>query len=93
MIDVTTARTVALRTRLQSLIFGLLIAIALLSAFVAGYAMSKRRRRSVVHALIFATSVTFTVYAVIDLDDPRFGLIRLDAAEQVLHRLRDSIRP
>lgn len=92
MIDVTTARTVALRTRLPSLIFALLIIVALLSAFVAGYAMTERKRRSILHAVLFAAAVTATIYAVLDLDDPRFGLIRLDAAEQVMRALRDSIR-
>ncbi|HEY3215059.1 MAG TPA: DUF4239 domain-containing protein [Candidatus Eisenbacteria bacterium] len=93
MIDVTTARTVALRTHLPSLILGLLIAFALLGAFVAGYAMSKRQGRGLVHSVLFAAAVTVTIYAVLDLDDPRFGLIRLDAAEKVLHQLHDSIRP
>ena len=40
MIDVTTARTVALRTYLPTLIVVLLISVAILSAFVAGYAMT-----------------------------------------------------
>lgn len=92
MIDVTTARTVALRTHLPSLIFTLLIAVALLSAFVGGYAMAERGQRSVAHAVILAAAVAVTIYAVLDLDDPRFGLIRLEAAERVLHQLHDSIR-
>ena len=92
MIDVTTARSVAMRTRLPSLIFALLIAMALLSAFVAGYAMSKQRTRSIVHAVLFAGAVTLTIYTVLDLDDPRFGLISLDAAEQVMQQLHDSKR-
>jgi hypothetical protein len=92
MIDVTTARNVALRTHLPALIFVLLVAVAVLSAFVAGYAMSKRPQRSAVHGVLFAAAVSITVYAVLDLDNPRFGLIRLDAAENVLHQLHDSIR-
>src|SRR4029079_8805700 len=66
MIDVTTARSVALRTHLPSLIFGLLMAIAMLSAFVAGYAMSRRPQRSVIHAVLFAAAVSITVYTVLD---------------------------
>lgn len=92
MIDVTTARTVALRTYLPALIVVMLLFVAILSAFVAGYAMSKRRHRSVLHSVLFAASVSITVYAVLDLDDPRFGLIRLDAAEDVLRQLHASIR-
>ena len=33
-----------------------------------------------------------TVQHVLDLDFPRYGLIRLDAADQALYQLRDSIR-
>ena len=92
MIDVTTTRAVALRTHMPSLVFFLLIAVGLLSALLAGYAMAKRRGRSLLHMLLFAASVSITIYTVLDLDNPRFGLIRLEAAEKVLQQLHDSIR-
>jgi len=92
MIDVTTARTVALRTRLPTLIFGLLVAVAVLSAFVAGYAMAQRPRRSLLHMLLYAATVSVTVYTLLDLDNPRVGLIRLDATDRILRELHDSIR-
>jgi hypothetical protein len=37
-------------------------------------------------------TVSLTIYAVLDLDNPRVGLIRLDATEQILGQLHDSIR-
>lgn len=92
MIDVTTSRAVARRTHLPSLILNLLVAVALLSAFLAGHVMSKRKRRSWLHILAYALSITFTIYTVIDLDDPRSGLIRLEAADNAMAKLRDSIR-
>jgi hypothetical protein len=92
MIDVTTARTVARFTRLPGLILGMLVSVALLSALLAGYAMAKRRRRSWLHGLVYALSVGVTVYAVLDLDNPRAGFIRLDMAENALTQLRDSIQ-
>lgn len=92
MIDVTTARTVALRTHLPGLVFALLIIVALLSALLAGYAMSKRERRSLLHMVLYALSVSLTVYTVLDLDNPRYGLIRLEGAERVLRELHGSIR-
>jgi hypothetical protein len=36
--------------------------------------------------------VAITVYVVLDLDNPRSGLIRLDSADRALLQLRDSIR-
>ena len=92
MIDVTTSRTVALYTHLPPLILALLISVALFSGLLAGYAMAQRRSRSWIHMLVYALVVAITIYAVLDLDHPRSGLIRLDAADDALVKLRDSIR-
>jgi len=92
MIDVTTSRTVALYTHIPALIFSLLMVVALLSGLVAGYAMAKRRSRSWLHMLVYALVIAVTIYAVLDIDDPRSGLVRLDAADHALLQLRDSIR-
>jgi hypothetical protein len=91
MIDVSTARTIAMHTQLPALIFVLLTGVALVSGLLAGYAMAKRRSRSWLHLLVYAVVIAITVYAVLDLEYPRFGLIRLDAADQALRQLRDSI--
>jgi hypothetical protein len=91
MIDVTAARTVALRTHLPVLVFGLLIGFAFVSALLAGYAMSGRGRRAVLHMVVYAAAVSMTVYTVLDLDNPRVGLIRLEAAEAQLKQIYQSI--
>ncbi len=92
MIDVTTSRTIALHTHLPSLIFGLSISVALLSGLLAGYDMAKRPGRSWLHMMLYAGVIALTIYTVLDLDNPRAGLIRLDAADNALIQLRDSIR-
>ena len=92
MIDVTTARTLALRTRMPTLILALLCGVALFSGVMAGYSMSSRQRRSLPHMLAYAACVAFTVYVVLDLDNPREGLIRLASAEDLLEDLRASIQ-
>jgi len=91
MIDVTTARGVALRTQLPALILVLLLGIALLSSLLAGYGMGTSGRRHAFHGAIYAVAVSLTIYVVLDLDNPRSGLIRLDAAEQVLKKLQHAI--
>jgi len=91
MMDLTTARNIALRTRLPSLILVLLISLALMSGLLAGYAMAKRQRRSWLHTLLYAGFVAVTVYTVLDLDDPRSGLIRLEAADSAIVKLQNSI--
>jgi hypothetical protein len=92
MMDVTTARAVALQTRLPLPILALLITMAILSALVAGYAMAKRSSRSLLHMALYAAAVSTTVFVMLDLDNPRVGLIRLDATERILQELHDSIR-
>jgi len=42
--------------------------------------------------LLYAAVVASTIYVVIDLDYPRSGLINLNAADNALISLRDSIR-
>jgi hypothetical protein len=92
MLDVTTSRTIALHTHLPPLIFGLSISVALLSGLLAGYDMSKRKKRSWFHGFLYATVIAITIFTVIDLDYPRFGLIRLSSADSALNQLRDSIK-
>jgi ABC-type glycerol-3-phosphate transport system permease component len=92
MIDVTTARMIAAGSRLPALIFLLLVSVALLSGLLAGYAMAKRKSRSWLHMILYATVIPITIYAVLDFEDPRSGLIRVDAADKALIQLRDSIR-
>jgi len=92
MMDVTTSRAIALDTHLPALVFLLLICVALLSALLAGHVMAKRKHRSPLHVILYAAIISFTIYAVLDLDEPRSGLIRLDRADQALIDLRDSVR-
>jgi hypothetical protein len=92
MIDITTSRTIALDRHLPGLIFALLVCVALLSGLLAGYAMAERTERSWLHMIVYALLITLTVYAVLDLDYSRSGLIRLDAADHAMVQLRDSIR-
>ena len=92
MADVATARAMALEFHLPAFIFYLLICLALLTALLAGYAMSKRQSRSWLHILLYAAIISITIYGIFDFDNPRYGLIQADAADRALLQLRDSIR-
>jgi ABC-type glycerol-3-phosphate transport system permease component len=92
MIDVTTSRAIAVGFQLPALMFYLLICIALLTGLLAGYAMSKRQSRSWFHMFLYALIIPITICAIFDFDNPRFGLIKADAADTALLQLRDSIR-
>jgi hypothetical protein len=93
MIDITTTRKMAMFTHLPDLILWLLIAISLITALLAGYAMSKRRKgvRSWFHTMMYALVVSLTMYVVLDLEYPRAGLIKLDDIDRALIELRATM--
>jgi len=92
MIDITTTRTMATQAHPPPVIFLMLIALALASALLAGYGTARSPSRSWVHAVAFAAVMTVSIYVILDLEFPRFGLIRVDAFDQVLVEVRDSMR-
>ena len=92
MIAVTTHRNVALYAHLPVFILILLVGVALLTALAAGFAMAKRGSRSPGYMAFYAATISLTVYAILDLDLPHFGLIRVDEARNVLRQLQETIR-
>ena len=92
MFDITTTRTMALQTHPPLIIFVLLVSLAFLSALLAGYAMAGSKGRNWVHMTAFAFTLAGAVYVIVDMEYPRFGLIRVDAFDQVLVDLRQSMQ-
>jgi len=93
MIDVTTEREVALTTQIPGRVPVQLIVVSLFCALLAGTGMSRHGVRHIVHGSIFAAAVTLEIYTILDLDSPRSGLIRRDAADRMLEVLRGLIQP
>jgi hypothetical protein len=92
MFDITTTRTMAGRMHPPMIIFALLCGLALLSAMLAGYAASGAKARNWVHTTVFALTLAGAVYVILDIEFPRVGFIRVDAFDQVLVDLRQSMR-
>jgi hypothetical protein len=91
MIDVTTTREMVAITRTPGVIILLIFVVALISSLLAGYAMSTRKQRSVLHTILFAVIIAISVYVILDLENPREGIIRLDATDTVLQGLLQKI--
>lgn len=91
MIDITTVRTMATRIHPPLIIFLTLGVVALAGALLAGYGMAAAKTRSWFHMLAFAAIMAITVYVILDLEFPRFGLIRVDSFDQVMRELRQSM--
>jgi hypothetical protein len=91
MIDITTTRTMAARIHPPMVIFGMLCALMLASALIAGYGMAGSKSRSWLHMFGFAATLALAVYVILDIEYPRSGLIRIDAIDRVLVDLRESM--
>ncbi len=69
----------------------MLFALALVSSLLAGYGMAGGKSRSWLHILCFTFIVAATVYVILDIEYPRLRLIRIDAFDQALVELRESM--
>jgi hypothetical protein len=92
VIDITTTRGMALKMHPPPIIFAMLAVLVLVSSLLAGYGMAANAKRNWLHMLIFAGMMSMAVYVILDLEYPRFGLIRVDATDQVLVDLRQSFK-
>jgi hypothetical protein len=70
------------------IVFAMLAVVALIGALLAGYHTAGAKERSWLHTLGFAAVIASTVYVILDIEYPRQGLIRVDAADDVLLDLR-----
>lgn len=91
-IDITTTRAVAMQNHPPRIIFFLLGGLSLVSSLLMGYVMCGTKVRSWFYPLLVAATMSLTLYVILDLEYPCFGLIRIDAADQVLIELRRTMR-
>jgi hypothetical protein len=92
MIDITTTRTMALQMHPPRIIYALLFALALICSLLAGYRMASGQKRSWLHILTFTVITVIVAYVILDVEYPRTGLIRLEAADQLLVNLREDMK-
>lgn len=71
-----------------AVIFMLLVMLSLLASMLAGYVLCVSKGRNWFYMLLFTTTISLTLYVIIDLEYPRYGLIRVDNADQTLIDLR-----
>jgi hypothetical protein len=92
MIDITATRVMASRNHPPLIAYLLLSGLALVGALFVGYGTSINERRNWLHNLLFTAILALTIYVIVDLEFPRFGLIRVDSADVAFDELRDSLR-
>jgi len=92
MIDITTTRTTATRFHPPTIIYVLLILLALASALLAGHAMATAKARSWAHVVGFAVAMAVSLYVILEIEYPRLGLIRVDSFDETLAELRQLMK-
>lgn len=88
--DCAASRLAATRNHPPTVIFILLVALALVCSFLAGNGMSTDNPNRI-HAVGFALVIALVVYVILDLEFPRLGFIRVDDADQMLIDLRAAM--
>jgi hypothetical protein len=91
MIDIMTTRSMSTQMHPPTIIFGLLFALSLGCALLAGYNMADAKGSNWAHMIGFAAIMAVTFYVIIDIEYPHLGLIRVDAFNEVLIALRATM--
>lgn len=91
MFDIATSRILASRQHPHPAIFGMLLALVLVSCFLLGFSQAKVTRQSRLHLVGFALTTALALYIIIDLEYPRIGLIRVDSFDRALVEQRASM--
>lgn len=88
MFDITTTREVATQSHPPMVIFFLLGLLACATALNAGYAIgSKEGPASRLHIAGFVLAISLILFVTLDLELPRFGLIQISGADDILREL------
>jgi hypothetical protein len=90
MIDITHTRKNTFNLHPPEVVFLLLFVFSGGAAFLGGYSMAVHGR-SWFHMFALAIAVTLTIYATLEIEYPRRGLIRLADTDKTLIDLRNSM--
>jgi hypothetical protein len=92
MFDMAQARVGFTGIHLNQFIIFLLLISVLLSSFLAGYGIADKDVWRSLHIIAYVFITTLTVYIIIDLEYPRFGLIQETHFDKHLMDLRDMMQ-
>jgi hypothetical protein len=65
-------------------VYAMLFGLGLGGALLAGFGMATAPARSWVHTVIFASTLSISLYVVTDMEFPRLGLIRVESFDHFL---------
>jgi len=65
-------------------VYAMLFGLGLGGSLLAGFGMAAAAARSWIHMVVFAATLTVTLYAITDMEYPRLGLIRIESFDHFL---------
>lgn len=92
MFDISTTRLAATRTHPPMIVYVMLVLVALAASFLAGMAMGESTRRPWPHIIAFTFVISATTYVILDIEVPRLGFFRIDAADALLIDLLENMK-
>ena len=92
MIDIVSTRTAAIRTHPSVLIWVMLFVIAFACAGLTGYRAGIFKRPGCFYHILLAAITASVLYVTLDIEYPRYGLVRLDGVNQVLVELAETMK-
>lgn len=90
MIDITTTRSSAMQFHTPMIIFGMLMALSLITSLLVGYQFAGLKKKNRLHPILFIMTISITCYVILDMEYPRLGFIRMDSADAILRDVRAS---
>jgi hypothetical protein len=88
LFEVARLRLGAAEKHPPQVVYVMLFGLGLGGSLLAGFGMAAARSRSWIHMLIFAATLTVTLYTLTDMEYPRLGLIRIENFD---HFLADAL--
>jgi MFS family permease len=92
MIDMTTWRLMALINHPPMLVFAMLFSLSVACGFISGFTFARSKSSHWVHGVGFALLTSLWVFAILELEYPRGGFVRIDDADVALTTLRASMK-
>jgi hypothetical protein len=91
MFDIANTRVLSTQMHPPFVVFGLLLGLALVSAFFAGIGLSTTAGRHRIYTFGFALTMAGAVHVILDLEYPRLGALRLDEFDRALIDVRATM--